>query len=125
MSISTFIDPSPHIFLPPPPAKARKRSDTFKTTWQDCAASQDWENAIILRLREPERPYYYIWRIVKEIVAESIRPTRREVRKATVEVLRTITQLRRQNRLKVSDRKYLSCLDYEGVFIPFDDGHRL
>jgi len=126
MSAFIFIDPKPQCSAVPPTSPVpQPRAATPPPTWHDYAAEKNWDLAVIHRLRDKERKAYLYWQIVNEIVAESRQTSRADIRAATMELLEAIKQLRKQKRLMIWRRRYLTVLDYGEELLPVEDFFKL
>lgn len=126
MSISVLLDSNPPRALAQPSFKIPDPMTVADAkTWHDYALAKNWELAIIHRLRDRECKAYLIWRIVNELVAESLPPSRTDVRAATNQILATIKTLRHEKRLFVYKRRYLAGLDFDQKTLPLEDYGRL
>jgi hypothetical protein len=67
--------------------------------WEDYAAEEDWENAIVGLARSGWGKRFSYWRFVNQIVAESRQPTRAEVRRATKDVIKAVAAVVRARKI--------------------------
>jgi hypothetical protein len=89
-----------------------------QTGWEEHAANQDWELAVLEFLRRDWRKTFRLWEVVNQIVEASSPLNRREVRSVTLEVLQAVMRLRRQKRVFRFRRKWLAFLDFETQDLP-------
>ena len=101
--------------LTPPPAKPAEPD------WQDYAARERWEEAILTYLRSNWQKTFKMWSVINEIVAESCQQTRFDTRAATFEVLGEVTRLRRERVIFRYKRKWIASLDSGSPIIPLKD----
>jgi len=80
-------------------------------TWQQLAAKEEWEAAILGYLQQYWRATHPLWRMINEIVAQSHQPSRSAIRAAAKEVLAIVMKLRRERRIFRYRRKLVATLD--------------
>ena len=122
-----FIDPCAprrQKALEPKRSPVKAQIDVAKT-WHDFAHEEKWEEAIVHRLRDRSQQAYLLWRVVNEVVAESVQPGRPDIRWATKQVLRTLTTLRKERRLFIWKRRYLVGLDLDEQIISLEEYRKL
>jgi hypothetical protein len=89
-----------------------------QTSWEEHAANQDWDLAVLEFLRNDWRKTFRLWYVINQIVAASSQRNRADVRLATREVLQVVMRLRRQRRVFRHRRKWLAFLDFAGHDVP-------
>jgi len=119
----TFFVQPPATWRPPsgPPAKAGVPRPALKRAcWEDLAAEERWEDAIVEFLRVNWRGKILLWHVINRIVAESRPECRWQVRSLTKQVLRAMNGLIRQKRVMRFQRRWVAALELPFETEPID-----
>ena len=110
MPISIFIDPCAQKNVQSAAIPKAQSVEPYPPDgdWHDEARQGNWDLALVGLLREQPRGLVPMFKIVNEVVAESIPGTRSDVRSATTAVLSALTRLRRQGWVIRSNRKWIA-----------------
>jgi len=104
-----------------PPAKAPlQRPGRRPTCWEDLAAEERWEEAIIEFLKANWRGKVLLWHVINRVVAESQPECRWQVREMTTAALRAMTGLIRQKRVMRFHRRWVAALELPFETVPID-----
>ena len=125
MSISVLATPAagwrPPVQATAAQARQQQPPQPTEPDWQDYAAQERWEEAILAYLRADWRKTFKMWSVINEIVSESCQQTRFDTRAATFEVLAEVMRLRRERVIFRYKRKWIASLDSGPPIIPLED----
>ena len=122
--LNTFVVPlaawQPPRRLPAPQPATAVKSARPNRDWEDAAGDGDWQEAVILYLRERRREGVPYWTVINAIALASAAPDRWELRYNTRQVLTAVKALIKDKRVMRYRRSYLAILDTGDEIIPLE-----
>jgi len=97
-----------------------ERPPQKRASWEDLAAEERWEEAIIEFLKANWRGKVLLWHVINRVVAESQPECRWQVREMTTAALRAMTGLIRQKRVMRFHRRWVAALELPFETVPID-----